>query len=186
MMRKRQINDSAAGALILLFFLLTMHLLRGIFSFSAADSPPCDEKVFVQISGNIKWPGVYAFCQPPALKELLNRAGGLIPGTQKSLPGNGILCHCGSSICLRSDGQKAYSFEGEMSAFYKITLEIPISLNNESLNGLTAIPGIGPRIASAIVRERAKREGFQQMDEMLSVPGIGPALYRKATRYLTL
>jgi competence ComEA-like helix-hairpin-helix protein len=73
-----------------------------------------------------------------------------------------------------------------MSAFYKITLGIPISLNNESLEGLTAIPGIGPRIASAIVRERAKREGFQQMDEMLSIPGIGPTLYRKAARYLTL
>jgi len=166
-----------------------MHLLRGGFSFPAADSPPCHEKVFVQISGNIQRPGVYAFCQPPALKELLNRAGRLIPGTQKPLPGNGILCHCGSSICLRNvrnDGQKAYIFGDEMSAFYKITLGIPISLNNESLNGLTAIPGIGPRIASAIVRERAKREGFQQMDEMLSIPGIGPALYRKATRYLTL
>ncbi len=186
MMRKRQINDSAAGALILLFFLLTMHLLRGVFSFSAADSPSCDGKLFVQISGNIQRPGVYEFFQPPALKELLNRAGGLIPGTQKPLPGNGISYHGGSSICLGSDGQKAHIFEGEMSAFYKITLGIPISLNNESLNGLTAIPGIGPKIASAIVRERAKREGFQQMDEMLSIPGIGPALYRKATRYLTL
>ncbi|MBU4426252.1 MAG: helix-hairpin-helix domain-containing protein [Desulfobacterales bacterium] len=186
MMRKRQINDSAAGALILLFFLLTMHLLKGISGFSAADSPPCDDKVFVHISGNIQWPGVYAFCQPPVLKELLIRAGGLIPGTQKSLPGNGILCHCGSSIYLRSDGQKAYIFEGEMSAFYKVTLGIPISLNNESLEGLTAVPGIGPTIARAIVRERAKREGFQQMDEMLSIPGIGPTLYRKATRYLTL
>jgi competence protein ComEA len=185
-MIKRQINDTAVGVLILLFFLLTMHLLRGIFSYSEADSPPCDEKVFVQISGNIQWPGVYAFCQPPVLRELLNRAGGLIPGTQKSLPGNDILCHCGSSICLRSEGQKAYIFEGEMSAFYKVTLGIPISLNNESLNGLTAIPGIGPRIARAIVRERDKREGFQQMDEMLSIPGISPALYRKATRYLTL
>ena len=186
MMRKRQINDRAAGVLILLFFLLTMHLLRGIFSFSAGDSPPCDEKVFVQISGNIQWPGVYAFCQPPALKELLNRVGGLSPEAQKSLPGKGILCHCGSSICLQSGGQKAYVFEGEMSAFYKVTLGIPISLNNESLNGLTAIPGIGPNIARAIVRERSKREGFQQMDEMLSIPGIGPTLYRKAIRYLTL
>lgn len=186
MMRKRQINDNSTGALILLFFLLTIHLLSGIFSFSAVDSPPCHEKVFVQISGNIQWPGVYAFCQPPALKELLNRAGGLIPETQKPLAGDGIFCHCGSSIRLRSGGQKACLFAGEMSAFYKVTLGIPISLNNESLNGLTAIPGIGPNIARAIVRERAKREGFQQMDEMLSIPGIGPILYRKAARYLTL
>jgi hypothetical protein len=185
-MRKRQINDGAGGGLILLFFLLSMYLLGGVFSSSATDSPPCDDEVFVQISGHIQWPGVYAFCQPPDLKELLNRAGGLIPGTQKSLPRNGIFCHCGSNIGLRIDGQKVCIFEGEMSAFYKVTLGIPISLNSESLNGLTAIPGIGLSIARAIVRERDKRAGFQQMDEMLSIPGIGPILYKKAARYLTL
>jgi competence protein ComEA len=185
-MKKKQINNSTAGALILLFFLIFMHMVKGVFSCSATDRTPCDKKVFVQISGNIHWPGVYAFCRPPALKALLNRAGGLMHGTQKFLPDNDILCHCGSNIYLRSDGQKGCLFEGEMSAFYKVTLGIPISLNNESLNGLTAIPGIGPRIARAIVRERDKREGFQQMEDMLSIPGIGPVLYRKAIRYLTL
>jgi DNA uptake protein ComE-like DNA-binding protein len=73
-----------------------------------------------------------------------------------------------------------------MSAFYKVTLGIPISLNTESLYGLTAIPGIGPSIARAIVRERDKRMGFQQKNEMLSIPGIGPILYKKVARYLRL
>jgi competence protein ComEA len=185
-MKKRQINDGSVGGLILLFFLLSMRLFMGVYSFSAGDGAPCDDKVFVQISGDIEWPGVYTFCQPPTLKELLNGAGGLIAGTKKSLSDNGVLCHSGSRICLRSNGQKAFIYEGDMSAFYKVTFGIPISLNNESINGLTAIPGIGPRIARAIVRERDKREGFQQMDEMLSIPGIGPILYRRATRYLTL
>jgi competence protein ComEA len=185
-MRKRQINDGGAGALILLLFLLSMHLLGGVFNSSARDTTPCDEKVFVQVSGNIQWPGVYAFCQPPALNELLSRAGGLIRGTQKSLPRNGMVCHCGSNVCLRNDLQKVCIFENEMSAFYKVTLGIPLSLNTESRHGLTAIPGIGPSIARAIVRERAKRLGFQQMDEMLSIPGIGPILYKKAARYLIL
>ena len=186
MMSKRQINDGAAGALILLLLLLTMHLVGGVFSTSAADSTACDERVFVQISGNIQWPGVYTFCRPPVLKELLRRAGGLIKGTQKSMPRNGMVCHCGSNICLRKDGQKVCIIEGEMSAFYKVTLGIPISLNTESIHGLTAIPGIGPSIARAIVRERDKRMGFQQINEMLSIPGIGPILYKKAARYLRL
>ena len=73
-----------------------------------------------------------------------------------------------------------------MSAFYKITLGIPISLNRESLEGLTAVPGIGPRIGGAIVRERAKRGNFKRLDEILSIPGIGPTFYRKVTRYLVL
>jgi len=185
-MRKRQINDGSAGALILLLFLLSMHLLGGVFSSSATDSTLCEEKVFVQISGNILWPGVYAFCKPPGLRELLSRSGGLIKGTQTSFPRNAMVCHCGSNICLRKDGQTVCIVEGEMSAFYKVTLGIPISLNTESRHGLTAIPGIGPSIAGAIVRERDKRMGFQRMDEMLSIPGIGPTLYKKAARYLRL
>jgi competence protein ComEA len=185
-MSKRKINDGAAGALMLLLLLLSMHLLGGVFSTSAADSTPCDERVFVQISGNIQRPGVYIFCQPPVLKELLSRAGGLIKGAQTALPRNNMLCHCGSNICLKKDGQKICIIEGEMAAFYKVTLGIPISLNTESLHGLTAIPGIGPSIAKAIVRERDKRRGFQQVNEMLSIPGIGPILYKKAARYLRL
>ena len=185
-MSKRQINDSTVGILILLLFLLAICFMKDISSPSASDRPPCGEQVFVQISGNIQWPGVYGFCQPPGLPELLSRAGGIIQDTQKPLPSNNTLCRRGSNIHLRSDRNKSHFFKGEMSAFYKITLGIPISLNRESLEGLTAVPGIGPRIGGAIVRERAKRGNFKRLDEILSIPGIGPTFYRKVTRYLVL
>jgi competence protein ComEA len=73
-----------------------------------------------------------------------------------------------------------------MSAFYKITLGIPISLNKESETGLTAIPGIGPGLAKAIVRERSERGGFQHLRDVLSVKGIGPKLYEKIKPYVIL
>ncbi|UCF85116.1 MAG: helix-hairpin-helix domain-containing protein [Desulfobacteraceae bacterium] len=185
-MSKRQVNDNTVGILFLLLFLLAICLMKGISSPSSWDSPPCDEQVFVQISGNIQWPGVYGFCQPPELLELWSRVGGIIQGTQKPLASNNILCRSGLNIHLRSDGHKTHFFKGEMSAFYKITLGIPISLNKENLEGLTAVPGIGPRIGGAIVRERAKRGGFKRLDEMLSIPGIGPTFYKKVARYLVL
>ena len=185
-MSKRQINDSTIGILSLLLFLLALCLIKGISSPSTWDSPPCGEQVFVQISGNMHWPGVYGFCQPPELLELLSRAGRKIQDTQKLLASNNILCRSGSNIHLRSDRHTIHFFKGEMSAFYKITLGIPISLNKESLEGLTAVPGIGPRIGGAIVREREKRLGFKRLDEILSIPGIGPTFYKKVTRYLVL
>ena len=186
MMRKKQINDRAFGVLILLFFLLAMHLLKGVFCFSAPDIPPCGEKVFVQISGNIQWPGVYVFCKPPDSKELLSRTGAKVSKSPKAMSSNGIFYSSGSSVCFRSNGRKPITFKGEISAFYKITLGIPISLNTESLEGLTAVPGIGQKIAGAIVRERSRRGGFKRLDEILSIPGIGPKLYRKTSRYFAL
>jgi competence protein ComEA len=74
----------------------------------------------------------------------------------------------------------------EMSAFYKITLGIPISLNTESETGLTAIPGIGPGLAKAIVEKRSKRGGFLRLSDVLSVKGIGPRLYKRISPFVTL
>jgi len=75
---------------------------------------------------------------------------------------------------------------GEMWAHHKVSLSIPLSVNRESQEGLTAVPGIGFNLAAAIVRERESRGGFKTLDELTAVPGIGKALYRKKKPYLAL
>lgn len=186
MMSKREINDCTMGGVTLLLFLLAVYLMGSISSLSEPDRDPFPDKVFVGISGDIASPGVYGFYQTPCLKDLLIRSGGLIPKTEKGLPSTGILCHSGANLDMRSNVKGTHIFKGEMSAFYKITLGIPISLNRETLDGLTAIRGIGPKIAGAIVRERAKRDGFKGVAEVLSVQGVGPALYSKIRPYVVL
>lgn len=74
----------------------------------------------------------------------------------------------------------------EMTAFQKITLGEPISINRESLEGLTAVPGIGPRIAGSIVKERDKKGGFKNLDEIKSINGVGSKLYERIKYFLIL
>lgn len=74
----------------------------------------------------------------------------------------------------------------EMSAFYKITLGIPISLNRETVTGLTALPGVGPGLARAIIRERSRHGGFSRLEDVLAVKGVGPRLFRKIAPMLQL
>jgi len=71
-------------------------------------------------------------------------------------------------------------------SFYKISLGLPISVNKESEEGLTALPGVGKNMAKAIVEERAKRGGFKSLDEIMGIPGIGPKFYVKMKPHLTL
>jgi len=185
-MSKSKNNDNIRAIFLLLLFLLSIPLLKAVLSLSVPYGNPCNKKVFVEISGDIACPGVYGFCQLPDLKDLLCRAKGLIYQTKKELSFKHVLLHSGVCVDVKSDGKESHIFKGEMSAFYKITLGIPISINRESREGLTAVPGIGPKIADVIVRERTKRGGFKRMDEILSIKGIGPALYRKLNRYLEI
>jgi len=185
-MNERRISENKGEFFILLFVLLALYFIKGSLNLS----PPCriahEEKVFVEISGNIKHPGIYAFSQPPNLQNLLARAGGLPFEAEKDFSYDAFLCDSGLKVEVLRNENKHRVLRGEMSAFHKMTLGIPISINSESLVGLTAIKGIGPGIARAIVYERARRGGFKRLDELISVPGIGQKLYSKVSPHLVL
>jgi competence protein ComEA len=125
------------------------------------------------------------------LEEVLNRAGGLDPGnilTREQLFGSqkDTLMHPGNRIDVLTDENRARILVTEMPSYYKITLGLPLSLNRESLQGLTAVPGIGHKTAEAIVSHRDRVGGFKRVEEILSVSGIGPNLYHKIRPYLDL
>ena len=73
-----------------------------------------------------------------------------------------------------------------MTAFQKMTLGMHVSVNLESLEGLTAVPGIGPELARLIVRERNTKGCFKSLNEIKTIRGIGPVLYKKVKPYLVL
>jgi competence ComEA-like helix-hairpin-helix protein len=75
---------------------------------------------------------------------------------------------------------------GEISAFHRLTLGIPISINRDTAHGLTAVPGIGPKTAAAIVRAREREGGFTQLKDLMSIRGISASIYHKISPYLTL
>ncbi len=75
---------------------------------------------------------------------------------------------------------------GIMSAYKRISLGIPISINREDLYGLCAIPGIGPHLAEEIISYRNKHGRFNSVKELLNVKGIGERLYKKIRPFVRL
>jgi competence protein ComEA len=51
----------------------------------------------------------------------------------------------------------------------------PIDLNTATAEELESLPGIGPTIAAAIVEHRERNGAFRSVEDLLDVPGIGPA-----------
>ena len=51
----------------------------------------------------------------------------------------------------------------------------PVDLNRATVTELERLQGIGPATASAIVEYRTRNGPFTSVDQLLDVPGIGPA-----------
>ena len=181
-----EINDRTTGFLVLLSFLLVLYYLNTILTHSRPSRASSKGDFFIEVAGDVKFPGVYRFDYPPDIIDLMDKAGALnvnmaSPQTSVEDP-----LSTGKAVTVCQEALYTRFVISEMSAFYKMTLGIPISLNSESETGLTAIPGIGPGLAKAIVQERSERGGFQSVSDLLSVKGIGPKLYERIRPYVIL
>ncbi|HEY8212316.1 MAG TPA: helix-hairpin-helix domain-containing protein [Myxococcaceae bacterium] len=56
-----------------------------------------------------------------------------------------------------------------------LTVGRRLDLNRATAEELTALPGVGPELARALVRYRESHGAFQRWDEVDAVPGVGPA-----------
>ena len=154
------------ASVLLLVFLFLLNILHDSLSRGSVSAPECRKSFFVEIAEQGKRPVVLAFCTRPSL-EVVKRCG----------------FRNGLSVKIFKDGTVICR---TMSAYKRITLGIPISINREGIYGLCAIPGIGPYLAKQIVKERRSRGGFNSLEELMQVKGIGKKLYNKILPYISL
>jgi len=174
------------GLLVLFLVIVTLFCLHSGFDGKPVSKGFCSDAIYVGIDGAVRYPGVYPLCGDDTMELLIKRAGG-IDGLDNLPAGlNDIPLEAGVRLTFREDDGRLEVCPDDIPAFYKFTLGIPVSLNRESEEGLTAIPGIGPKLAGAIVRDRDTRGGYKALSEIKDVPGIGDKTYKKILPYIEL
>jgi competence protein ComEA len=114
--------------------------------------------VSVVVVGEVNRPGKYLLDVSSTVAEAIDAAGGAIRSADLSrlnLPAP--LIH---NSVLRVPS-KHYGFEPV------------ISINRSTVRELILIPGIGPKLAERIVRDRVEKGLFDDEADLLRVPGIG-------------
>jgi len=160
-------DKNAYASLLLLLFLFLLNLTQLEFGAKVKEKNKYKNVFFVEIIKGDKRAEVLKFYSKPPL-GLLKKCDYIRNGLSIKILANNII------ICK------------DMSAYKKITLGIPISINSERIYGLCAVPGIGPSIAKEIIKERKRKGKFKSLDELLNVHGIGKELYRKMLPYISL
>ena len=186
MMKTKKINSLSGGFFLLLLFILAVFFsgMKGDRSIVSIDNK--EDKLFIEVSGDVKNPGIYGFEEDARLYDILERAGCEAAEVLLANGTSSTELHSGLKIEIHREGGRIFFKQDEMSSHHKITLNIPISLNNESMDGLTAIPGIGPSLSGRIVEERRKNGGFRDLRQLKELPGVGDKLYDKIVPYLKL
>lgn len=179
-------EDALRGFWVLIPVILALFLFRTIGINDASVTACSSGDVFVQIDGDIKYPGVYSFDNQADIRELIELGGGIKSVTRATIDLSDIPIHSGSKITVQRDHDSCTIIHGEISSFHKITLDMPVSINTESEDGLTAVPGIGPGLAKSIVKARTEKGGFKTLEELRSVHGIGDKTYNKIITHVTL
>jgi competence protein ComEA len=186
-MKRQRPSNQQIGLSILIFLLLvgwTIHTL--LSSQRVLGHIQRGNEVIIQVRGAVKKPGVYVFNKEPSLRELVTRASGLVRGLIWKEDGTcGSLAH-GTSLHIGSEQGYVKVSIGSIPAAYRVTLQIPISLNTATLEELDAVPEIGLALATRIVEHRSRYGPFASIEELKDIHGVGEARYARIRRFVTI
>ncbi|HUV59926.1 MAG TPA: helix-hairpin-helix domain-containing protein [Desulfatiglandales bacterium] len=187
-MKTKQNSSQHIGLFILILILLLGWVINNLFSVQGdLGSIERENNIFILVTGVVKNPGVYVFDREPSLKELMAQAGYL-----KAKLIDAKLCDTypsvaqGTSVQISSENGHIHISTGPMPAAYKITLKIPVSVNTASLEELDTIPGIGPTLAEKIINYISLYGPFNTIEEIKNVPGMGKLRYLQIKPYISI
>ncbi len=129
-----------------------------------------------ELQGEVPRAGYYFFTRPQTLASLLAAAGGArLSGADAQL-----IVPNASAVTVGTETHIA-----EIPAAARLNFFLPISLATASVEDLVLVPGIGERMAEAIVDYRHVRGRIVALEELLQIRGIGEKKLKAIAPYLT-
>ena len=135
-----------------------------------------DEKIFVDVKGAVKHPGVFETTKDKRVKDLIEEAGGLLDDADTSTLNLSQKVKDQMVIYVLKHGEKSkqISDSGTGSSSGDV-----ININTANLEQLMKISGVGKTKAEAIISYREKNGDFKKKEDITKVKGIGKATFEK-------
>jgi competence ComEA-like helix-hairpin-helix protein len=107
-----------------------------------------------------------------------------IIGHEKAPSEHAQLLSNGDVITVRKEVGRLIVAVTAMNNTDRMALRLPIAANTASAADLMMIPGIGLRLAEAIVNERTKSGHFSNIDDLRTIRGLGQKKLQLLSNYL--
>jgi len=134
-------------------------------------------EVVVHVAGAVARPGVVRLAGGGRVTDAVAAAGG--PAADADLNQVNLAAKVGDGdriyVPRRGEAPPPAPSVGATAGASGSAHPSPVNLNTAGPEQLDALPGVGPATAKAIVDYRTRHGRFRAVDDLLSVPGIGPA-----------
>ena len=135
-----------------------------------------DEKIFVDVKGAVKHPGVFETTKDKRVKDLIEEAGGLLDDADTSTLNLSQKVKDQMVIYVLKHGEKPKQISDGGSSSSNADV---ININTANLEQLMKISGVGKTKAEAIISYREKNGDFKKKEDITKVRGIGKATFEK-------
>lgn len=144
------------------------------------------DKIYVDLKGAVKHPGVYALDQGSRVFDLLEMAGGLTEDAAERALNQAQLLVDQQSLYVptmeeweaESQGPQA-NLVGSQDPLVSSPNSGKVNINQADLAQLETLPGIGAKKAQAIIDYRTANGSFHSLEDLAKVKGIGPKMLEK-------
>ena len=134
-----------------------------------------DEKIFVDVKGAVKHPGVFETTKDKRVKDLIEEAGGLLDDADTSTLNLSQKVKDQMVIYVLKHGEKPKQISDSSSSSNTDV----ININTANKEQLMKISGVGKTKAEVIIAHREKNGDFKKKEDITKVRGIGKSTFEK-------
>ncbi|HJD16544.1 MAG TPA: ComEA family DNA-binding protein [Candidatus Enterococcus stercoripullorum] len=160
-----------------------------------ANNKSKSSKIYVDISGAVKHPGVYQLTQGARLFDLLKQAGGLTEDAAIQTVNQAMIIQDQQKIIILTQAQAesldTESINNNGNLEEKSDGKSPkeagkININQADLTQLQQLSGIGEKKAQSIIDYRNENGSFKTIEDLAKVTGIGEKTVEKLRDSITI
>ena len=156
-------------------------------------APPTAAPLVVYVTGEVNQTGVYTLPAGSRVKDALDAAGGPLPGANMEGINLAAPLQDGVHLHVQSSASPNPTVSGSRPDYPAQAPQgtitpgpAPVNLNLATQADLETLPGIGPTRAQQILAYRQDHGPFIQVEELLEIPGIGPATLEKLKPFIII
>jgi len=159
-------------------------------------TPPSPAPIVVHVEGQVANPGVQHLAPDSRVENAIEAAGGLLPEADISGLNLAAPLTDGSKLIIPRIPPTSFPTKNNQpgnnnpevltpepsltkSLSENVNVEEIVNINTATLQELDTLPGVGPSRAQAIIQYREQNGPYMRVEDVLNVPGIGPATYEK-------